>query len=153
MVYSKDVQKSRFVPKNPHKYVGDVTKIICRSSYERKFCIWCDMSENVLQWGSEEIVVPYQSPLDHRAHRYFVDFFIKVRTKSGAVKRHLIEVKPLRFTLPPVQGKRKSKRFLEEVMQYGVNQAKWKAARQFAKQIGAEFSIITEHDLGIGNTS
>ena len=149
MAYTKDALKGKFIPTRPEKYVGNVSTITYRSSYELKFMKWCDLSDSVLKWGSEEVVIPYQSPVDGRLHRYFVDFFIKVRTKLGEEKKYLIEVKPYRFTQKPTQGKRKSARFLEEVVQYSVNQAKWQAARQFAKQVDAEFTIITEYDLGI----
>ena len=43
----------------------------------------------------------------------------------------------------------KTKRYLQEVAQYGVNEAKWKSARDFCKKQNMEFMIITEKDLGI----
>lgn len=149
MAYTKDTYKGRYTPINPNKYVGDYTKIIYRSSYEIRFMKWCDLNDNVLQWGSEEIVIPYRSPVDGNFHRYFVDFFIKIRTKTGEVKRYLIEVKPFRFTQEPIIPQRKTKRFINEVYQWAVNNAKWDAARAVAKQNGWEFMLITEKDLGL----
>ena len=110
---------------------------------------WCDMNESVLEWGSEEVVVPYRSPLDNQMHRYFVDFYIKLNTKSNGIKKYLIEVKPFRFTQEPVIPKRKTQRFISEVKQWGVNQSKWKAASAYAKTTGAEFMLVTEKDLGV----
>jgi len=98
----------------------------------------------VLAWGSEEIVIPYRSPLDKKIHRYFPDFFVKTESK-----KYLIEVKPYRFTKEPVIPKRKTKRFINEVMTYGVNLAKWETATEFCLDRGWEFMIITEKELGL----
>ena len=89
--------KSKFKPSNPDKYMGDPSNIICRSSWERKFCNWCDKQPNVLKWASEEFSIPYVSPADGKVHRYFPDFWIKKR--SG--RCILIEVKPYKQTQPP----------------------------------------------------
>ena len=99
--------KSRYKPEYPRKYKGDPNNIICRSSWERKFCRWCDLNENILEWGSEEFCIPYRSPVDRRVHRYFPDFIIKVREQTGDVKRYVIEVKPKKQTRPPVQTTKK----------------------------------------------
>lgn len=144
MTYTKELHQGRFIPKNPKKYRGDVTNIVYRSGYEVKFMNWCDMNDDVTEWASEEIVIPYRSPVDKRIHRYFIDFYVKIGTKV-----YLIEVKPARFTRPPDIPKRKTKRFLNEVVQWGVNQAKWKSAREFCADRNWEFKIITEKELGI----
>ena len=62
--------KSKYKPSYPKKYKGDPNNIICRSSWERKFCHWCDLNESILEWGSEEFYIPYISPVDKRIHRY-----------------------------------------------------------------------------------
>jgi|TARA_B100002019_G_scaffold71817_1_gene61975 hypothetical protein len=142
--------KSRYKPSNPQKYVGDVNNIICRSSWERRFCVWCDSNENILEWGSEEFWIPYRSPVDNRVHKYFPDFFIKVRERNGSIKKYVIEVKPHRQTQQPnPKPKRKTKSWLYEVKTYAVNQAKWKAATEFCADRLLEFKIITENELGI----
>ena len=84
-----------------------------------------------------------------QSHRYFIDFYLKVENVSGGVKKYLVEVKPFRFTKEPPIPKRKTKAFIAEVMQWGVNQAKWAAAKSYASTIGAEFLLISEKDLGI----
>ena len=76
-----------FKPNNPKKYRGNPTNIIYRSLWERKFMVFCDRSQNILEWGSEEVVIPYRSPIDGRVHRYYVDFYIKVNTKSNEIKK------------------------------------------------------------------
>ena len=148
MTYTKELYQGRFIPTNPAKYKGNLTNIIYRSSYELKFMNWCDKNQDVLEWGSEEIVIPYRSPLDNKVHRYFVDFYVKVRS-NNSFKMYLIEVKPYRFTQEPKVPKRKTKRFINEVMQWGVNLAKWEAAKSFCDARDWEFKLITEKELGL----
>ena len=141
--------KSLFKPSHPKKYKGDVTNIICRSSWERRFCNWCDINESILEWGSEEFWIPYLSPIDNRTHRYFPDFIIKVKESTGVIKTYVIEVKPKRQTKPPIKKKRVSKSYLYEMKTYSVNQAKWSAANEWCKDRRIQFIIITENELGI----
>jgi len=141
--------KSRYKPSFPQKYKGNPNNIICRSSWERKFCRWCDLNENVLQWGSEEFHIPYVSPVDNRIHKYFPDFIIKLRETTGRIKTYVIEVKPKKQTQPPKPGKRQTKSFIYEAKTFAVNQAKWKAAQEFCADRMIEFKIITEDELGI----
>lgn len=140
--------KGKFTPKNPTKYKGDPTNIIYRSSWELKVMNYLDSNPGVIWWGSEELFIPYWSPVDNKKHRYFPDFISKIKRKDGTVMTYIIEVKPLKQTMPPVQ-KRKTKRYLEEAATYVVNQSKWKAATEFCKDHGWEFKVITEKDLGI----
>ena len=144
-----ETYKSRYYPSFPKKYKGDPNNIICRSSWERKMCRWCDLNENVLQWGSEEFSIPYISPIDNRIHKYFPDFIVKLRESSGRIRTYVIEVKPKKQTRPPKPGKRKTKSFIYETMEYAKNQAKWKAAEEFCADRMIEFKIITEDELGI----
>lgn len=141
--------KSKYKPSYPSKYKGDPNNIICRSSWERRFCKYCDLNENVISWGSEEFWIPYLSPVDNRVHRYFPDFIMKVRESSGQIKTYVIEVKPGKQTVPPKKPKRQTKSYLYECKTYAVNQAKWKAAVEFCKDHMIEFKIITEKELGI----
>ena len=141
--------KGKYKPKHPQKYKGDPTNIIYRSLWERKFMTYCDSSNNILEWCSEEIALPYRSPIDNRVHRYFPDFYIKVRESTGIIKKYIIEVKPKKQTLEPIPQKRKTKSYIYEVYEYAKNQAKWEAAREFCKDRKWEFKIITENELGI----
>jgi len=139
--------KSIYKPSYPQKYKGNPNNIICRSSWERHFCRWCDLNENILEWGSEEFYIPYISPVDNRVHKYFPDFIVKVKESSGQVKTYVIEVKPKKQTRPPKQPKRQTKSYLYECKTYSVNQAKWKAAKEFCDDRRIEFKIITEEEL------
>jgi hypothetical protein len=139
--------KSIFKPQHPEKYQGNPNNIICRSSWERHFCRWCDINENIIRWASEEFSIPYISPVDGRPHRYYPDFLIEVKEANGKIKKYVIEVKPKKQTLPPVKKERVTKTYLYECQQYAVNQAKWAAAKEFAIDNGVEFKVMTEDDL------
>lgn len=141
--------KRKYTPINPEKYTGDPTNIIMRSSWETKFARWCDTNPSILKWNSEETIVPYVCPTDNKWHRYFIDFRIQLRDKSGILRTYLVEIKPSKQTIPPEIPSRKTKRFLIEAATYVKNQAKWKAAEQYAKDRGWEFIILTEHHLGL----
>lgn len=141
--------KGRFSPKNPKKYRGDVKNIVFRSMWERRFMKYCDSNPSVVQWSSEEVIIPYLSPIDKKVHRYFPDFLVKVRTPEDKIKTILIEVKPKKETRPPKKRKngKKSFQYLEEVKTWGINDAKWKAAREYCADRQWEFRILTEDHL------
>lgn len=139
----------RFTPKNPKKYGGDPTNIIYRSLWELRVMKYLDDNPSVLEWKSEEIAIPYISPVDNRRHRYFPDFIVKVKKAGGDIKTLMLEVKPEHQTKEPKVQKKKTKKYLTEVMTWGVNQAKWKAAEEYCLDMGWEFKLITERELGI----
>ena len=141
--------KGRYRVINPSKYRGDSQDVTYRSSWELKFMKWCDTNPSVLEWGSETIIIPYISPVDNRVHRYFVDFYIKVQDRNGKINRYLVEIKPAKFTKPPEIPARKTRRFVQEVFQYGTNQAKWKAANEYCIERSMKFLVLTEVDLGM----
>ena len=141
--------RGKYYPSFPRKYKGDPTNIIYRSPWERKFMLYCDRNAKILEWGSEEIALPYISPHDSRVHRYFPDFYIKVQENTGKVKRYLIEVKPLKQTTKPKKPKRQTKGYIREAFEYARNQAKWKAAREYCADRMWEFKVITEKELDI----
>ncbi len=141
--------KGKYKPSHSKKYKGDPTNIIYRSLWERKFMQYCDSNSNVLEWGSEEIALPYRSPVDNKVHRYFPDFYVKVKEPTGKIKKMLLEVKPLKQTMKPKKPKRKTKGYIYEVYEYAKNQAKWKAAKNFCDDRNWEFKVMTERELGI----
>ena len=141
--------KGKYKPSYPQKYKGDPTNIIYRSLWERKFCVYCDLNENIIEWASEEKCIPYKSPLDNKIHRYFPDFIIKVKEENGLIKKYVIEIKPKKQTSPPAKPQRQTKGYIREAYEYARNQAKWSAAREWCADRGYEFKIITEQELGI----
>ena len=141
--------KGIYKPSNPKKYIGDPNNIIYRSLWERKFMYWCDHNENIMKWSSEEIWIPYLSPLDRRIHKYFPDFYIKYKTKEGIVKESLVEVKPKRQVEGPKPQKRITQKQMYEIKEFAKNQAKWAAAKEFCADRKWEFQILTEDNLGV----
>jgi len=141
--------KGKYYPSFPRKYKGDPTNIIYRSLWERKFMVYCDKNQNILEWASEEIAIPYRSPIDNRVHRYFPDFYMKVKETNGKIKNYVIEVKPAKQTIPPKKPKRQTKGYLYETYEYARNQAKWKAASEYCKDRLYVFKVMTEDELGV----
>ena len=141
--------KGKYYPKFPHKYKGDPTTITFRSLWERKYMNWCDKNANILEWSSEEIIIPYISPVDNKVHRYFPDFYTKIKETDGKIRKYIIEVKPLKQTLPPKKPKRQTKGYIREAYEYAKNQAKWKMAKEFCADRQWEFKVVTERELGI----
>jgi len=141
--------KGKYYPSFPRKYKGDPTNIIYRSLWERKFMVYCDKNQNILEWASEEIAIPYRSPIDNRVHRYFPDFYMKVKETNGKIKNYVIEVKPAKQTRPPAKPKRQTKGYIREAYEYAKNQAKWKMAKEFCADRQWEFKVVTEKELGV----
>lgn len=133
----------KFKPKFPNKYRGDPTKIQYRSSWELQVFVYMDKNPDVVLWNSEEVVIPYVSPIDGRRHRYFVDIWMKNR-KGGV---YLIEIKPYSQSKPPKKRNRVTKKYLNEVKTWGVNQAKWIAAKAHCEERGWTFKVLTEKEL------
>jgi len=138
-----------FKPKNPQKYKGDANNIIYRSGWELKLMLRLDEDKQIVSWASEEIAIPYVSPLDGRIHRYFPDFIVNKINNNGVKETLMIEVKPSKQTKPPVKKEKVTKGYIFEVKSWGVNEAKWKAATEYCKDRNWKFIIITEKELGI----
>lgn len=129
--------------KFPEKYKGDSSSITYRSSWELNCMTYFDKNPGIVWWVSEPFPIPYRSPIDGKKHRYFVDFVIKTSNKEVI----MIEVKPYGQTHAPKAQKRLTKRYLNEVKTWGVNQAKWEAAVEYCKDRNWKFQILTEKEL------
>jgi len=127
--------------------MGDPTKITYRSLWERKCMLIFDENPNVTKWASEELAIPYMSPVDRKKHKYYPDFIVEMKNKEGVVETLMIEVKPKKQTEPPKKPKRQTKRFLNEAKTYLTNQAKWDAANAFCERKGWRFKILTEKEI------
>jgi hypothetical protein len=139
--------KGWFTPRNPQKYKGDATNIVYRSSWELRVMKYLDDNPAVVWWASEELFIPYKSPVDQKVHRYFPDFIARIRQTTGEITV-VMEVKPFKQTQKPIQ-KRRTQKFLQEAATYAINQEKWRAADLFCKEHGWQFKIITEKELGL----
>ncbi len=141
--------KGKFRPKNHKKYKGNFREVVYRSSWELKFMQYCDTNKSIVKRSSEEIVIPYRSPVDNRIHRYFPDFYVKYKDVRGNYQEKVIEIKPAKQVKEPKMQKRKTKKYVAEVFEYAKNQAKWEAAEDFCKDRKWQFQILTEKELGI----
>jgi len=138
--------KTKFLPKNPSKYVGDHTNIICRSLWERKFCKYLDENESIIRWASEEIRIPYFCPVKKKVCFYYPDFLFETKEESS-VFTYLVEIKPKKQTAPPTNKKKKS--YSEDYARYLINNSKWESAKEYCQKNGWEFKILTEEHLHI----
>ncbi|MBT9159404.1 MAG: hypothetical protein DDT26_00663 [Dehalococcoidia bacterium] len=150
--------RGRYNPKNPKKYVGDASGIVYRSSLELTLMKVFDEHPDIVAWSSEEVVVPYVCPTDGKRHRYFPDFVIKKKhnkpPNDSQQESHsvvMIEVKPSQQCREPKTPKRKTRRYLNEVLTWGKNQAKWNAAAEYCLRRGWEWKIMTEKDIRGGS--
>lgn len=148
--------KGKYTPTNTSKYRGDSTNIIYRSLLERRFMVYCDTNATVKWWASEELYIPYVSPIDGKWHRYFVDFVIGIADASGQEQTIMVEIKPYRQCKAPKvrifegkvdRRKRDYRDYVRSVKDWGINSAKWAAANQYCKERGWVFKIITDKDL------
>lgn len=141
--------KGYFKPKNPSKYLGNTTNIVYRSLWELKFMSYLDSHPNVINWASEEFSIPYISPIDNKIHKYYPDFWLKKKNSNGILETVVVEIKPAAQSREPSVQKTRSRKYIKEVVTWGVNSAKWKAAKTFCEDRKWKFMILTEHDLGI----
>ena len=138
-----------YKPLYPKKYRGNPSRIVYRSLWEKKYMKYCDHTASILEWGSEEIIIPYRSPIDNRVHRYYPDFYIKVREKSGKVSRYIVEIKPKKQTKPPYGKDKRTAAYKKEALTFAKNRAKWDAAEEFCDDRQMKFLILTEDHLAV----
>jgi hypothetical protein len=132
--------KTKYKPENKQKYVGDVDNIVCRSLWERSVCKFLDQNQNILKWSSEEIQIPYLNPFDNKIHNYYPDFLVQFK-EGTSLKCWLIEIKPKKQTYLKENASKKEK------ITWGINQAKWNAAKNYCDKNNFEFKILTEKEL------
>jgi hypothetical protein len=135
--------------KNPQKYRGDPTNVVYRSSWELKLYDRLDKDPNVLEWNSEEIVVPYRDKSSGRMRRYFPDAWLKRRGRDGQIEEFLLEVKPAKESRPPTRQGKTEKRFITECLLWAKNSSKFDAAKRYCSARGWTFKVITEKELGV----
>jgi len=119
--------KGKYTPKNTSKL--NKKSAIYRSMWERRFMLYCDRNDNILEWNSESIHIPYVSPKDNKLHNYYPDFYVKYINTKGHTVEKIVEIKP--------QWQKK----------WSINRAKWRAARQYCKVHGYKFQVLTEKEL------
>jgi len=170
-LFNGNYSKGEFIPRHPEKclnkngkYPPNKSKITFRSSWESIFANWCDIEENVIEWGSELIEIPYFSQIDQKSHVYVTDFVFLSKNRDGTVDKWLIEVKPAiqvprldecgQIKYPDLGQKKKLtqkkiERWQETCNVLRKNHEKWTQARLWAKAHGYKFKVITESELGL----
>ncbi len=145
---NKPSRKSGFVqgyyPLNEcKKYVGK-GPIIYRSSWEKKFCMYCERTPQILWWTSESLSIKYFHPSDGKYHTYYPDFVLNL---DGG-KTVIIEIKPKQQLIKPELPKRKTKKSIESFkwlyQTWVTNMAKKNAAEKYAESRGWSYMIVTE---------
>ena len=142
-IMARNYKQGIYTLRHPEKYKGDPTKIIFRSSWEEQTCRFFDNNPNVLEWASEEVVIPYVKPTDGKVHRYFPDYWVKFKDRAGNIVEEIIEVKPEDQVF--IQRKKRLTEY--DKVTYNINRAKWQAAGEFCKKRGIKFRILTERSL------
>ena len=136
---------------NPAKYLGDPNRIVFRSSWEQEAFRICDLNPNVLEWGSEILIIPYLIPNFKnpsgrpREKRYIPDLYVVTQESNGTVSRKVIEIKPYKQTLRSKSRNPNTKMY--EDYTYAINQLKWQAAQSWCDARGIQFIVTTEREL------
>ena len=138
-----------YKPRNIKKYRGNPSRIVYRSLWEKKYMIYCDTTPTILEWGSEEVIIPYRSPIDGKPHRYYPDFYIKVREKGGKISKYIVEIKPKKQTKPPYGKDKRTAAYKREALTFARNRAKWDAAEDYCEDRQMKFLILTEVHLAV----
>ena len=129
-----------YTVKNPAKYVGKGVPRY-RSGWELSFMIFLDNNDNVMQWASESIQIPYRNPVTGKQSIYVPDFLITYRTRQNTLIAEVIEIKPKKQSI--VESKMSNR----DRMVVAINYAKWASATKWCNRNGLKFRVITEQDL------
>ena len=146
--------QSYFTPKFPEKCINTQKKgkpPFARSSWETRMFNWCDLNQNVIQWGSEVLEVPYIFDIDKKVHRYYPDIWCKLKGKDGKTKTYLIEIKPKKQESKPKLPRNKTRKAMKNyniaLIEYIKNQNKWKYARIYCEGKNWQFKVLNETTL------
>jgi len=163
---NKKYHGGNFIPENKDKVLKLNTEggIYYRSSWEKKIMYWLDRKPEILQWGAECLEIPYQ--MTHfeggdakiKKHRYYPDFFYRLRGVDGVLKEVVVEVKPMKEyemvvslsngkMVVPEKGIKKLKNFEYDLKMAYRNKQKWETMIEWCRKKGYEFIIITELHL------
>lgn len=135
----RQIQDAYKYLKNPQRFSGN-RPITLRSSWEIDFVFkFLDTNSNIIEWKSEDIYIPYRFAGDNKIHKYFPDFYVKVKNKEGKITEKIIEIKPQKDLKI-----NRNKKNIETVVK---NTNKFEAVQEYCKQKGMEFLILTEREL------
>ena len=138
-------------------YKGPAQKPKFRSKLELRLMTMLDSPEanNVLSWEYESRRIPYvdkstfeidKSGRRHNPVRqYVIDFIIRLRGSVG-VRVFWVEVKSLNDIEVNKRKRRTKNAMIAEKIRV-KNYCKWMSAAKIAKNIGAQFLVVTEREL------
>jgi hypothetical protein len=129
-----------YTVRNPGKYVGKGTPRY-RSGWEMTFMMFLDSNDNIVQWASESITIPYRNPITGKQSMYVPDFFVTYRDRDNTTRAELIEIKPKKQSLIESRMSDRDRAIV------AVNYAKWDAATKWARRNGLTFRVINEDQI------
>jgi TnsA endonuclease N terminal len=133
-------RQGAYTVKNTAKYVGKRTPRY-RSGWELTFMMFLDSNDNVLQWASESIAIPYRNPLTGKQSMYIPDFLVTYRGRNNTTVAELVEIKPKKQSLIESKANDRDRAIV------AVNYAKWASAQKWCQRNGLTFRVITEDDI------
>lgn len=141
---------------NPNKFIKPIDEHMqsfkeghaeYKSGLELKAMKYADYNKHIVKWSLEPFHIKYLKPTDGKVHRYYIDLYLEF--SSG--DRFLVEIKSKSETIPPRKPNKKTDKAIRNyqiaLQTYAVNQAKWKAAEEFAAKNKMRFIILTEDEL------
>jgi hypothetical protein len=145
---AKEYYKGIYEVQNKEKFIGE-KKLIYKSSWECRCMYFLDHNPNIIRWSYEAIEIPYYSPITRNFHRYYPDFYVELKDKSGMLKKFIFEVKPEKQTKSPkpLKNRKISKSHIYDAHEFVKNQCKWQATKLYCEKLGYEFKLITENEL------
>jgi len=133
-------RQGAYTVKNTEKYVGKGTPRY-RSGWELTFMMFLDSNDNIVQWASESISIPYRNPLTGKQSMYIPDFFVTYRQRNNTVRAEVIEIKPKGQSLIEAKASDRDRAIV------AVNYAKWHAATIWCRRNGLTFRVINEDQI------
>jgi hypothetical protein len=133
-------RQGNYIVKNPNKYVGKGTPRY-RSGWELTFMMFLDSNDNIVQWASESISIPYRNPITGKQSMYVPDFFVTYRSRDNTTRAELIEIKPKKQSLIESKMSDRDRAIV------AVNYAKWDSATKWARRNGLTFRVINEDQI------
>lgn len=136
----KKFMQGKYLVQESAKYIGSKEPTY-RSSWELAFMRMCDNHPNITKWSSENVKIPYRSPIDGKYHNYVPDFMVQYTDKNGSQHVELIEIKPANQTTL------ENARTTGQKIQTAINAAKWTAAQEWCGRKGIRFKVINEDQI------
>jgi hypothetical protein len=150
-----------YYPKNKDKVIKLNAKggLYYRSSLEKKMMHYLDFNDKIINWGAENIKIPYQKTEMHNEsqqlriteHIYYPDFYYEILSEDGTLHKVVAEVKPESETIEPRlpinPTTKQLKNFEYALKMWNKNLSKWEYIIDWCNRKGMRFIIITDKIL------